>query len=182
MLDTAGCLDRAMQRDDAAGGCFDTAGAVFPIRVLPLARVIDPLPVSHAPERIEQYRLAMERGDRFPPIAVVRWGRRFLVADGHKRFSAYKQLARHDDIVVEVWTLRRWLRDQLGQLRRKTRQQLGLLRRSRTDPQARRDLGRLAWDTAGHWRRMAQSLRRHWQQARGRARKRLPLPGGRGPG
>jgi hypothetical protein len=155
-----------MQRDDAACGCFDTAGAEFPTRVLPLARVVDPLPVSHAPERIEAYRLAMERGERFPPIAVVRWGARFLVADGHKRFTAYRQLSGRDEIVVEVWPLRRWLRDQLGQLRRKTRQQLGILRRSYTDPQARRDATRLAWDTVGHWRRMALSLRRHLSRSK----------------
>jgi len=138
--------------------CFDPARAEYPTRVLPLDRVIDPLPVSHAPERIEQYRTAMARGERFPPIAVVRVGGRFLVADGHKRFSAYKGLTR-DRIVVQVWTIRRWLRDQWTQLTRKTRQQVTLLRRSRTDPRARREAVRLALDTLEHWRRVLRSLR-----------------------
>jgi hypothetical protein len=146
-----------MQGDDLVS-CFDPARAEYPTRVLPLDRVIDPLPVSHAPERIEQYRAAMARGECFPPIAVVRVGGRFLVADGHKRFSAYKGLAR-ERIVVEVWTIRRWLRDQWSQLTRKTRQQVTLLRRSRTDPRARQDAVRLALDTLGHWRRVLRSLR-----------------------
>jgi hypothetical protein len=144
--------------EDDREGCFDPSRAEYPTRVVPLDRVVDPLPVSHAPERIEQYRMAMARGERFPPIAVVHVGGRFLVADGHKRFSAYKGLAR-DRIVVEVWTIRRWLRDQWTQLTRKTRQQVTVLRRSRTDPQARQQAVRLALDTLGHWRRVVRSLR-----------------------
>src|SRR5262245_49152445 len=108
-----------MQPDDGAPRCFDVARAAYPVRVLPPHRVVDLLPVSHAPERIAEYRLAMQRGERFPPIAVVRCGGRYLIADGHKRFSAYRQLT-DADIAVEVWTWRRWLRDQAGQLVRKT--------------------------------------------------------------
>ena len=147
--------------------CFDAARAEHPTRVLRVAQVVDLLPVSHAPERIEQYRAAMRRGERFPPIAVVRCGQRFLIADGHKRFSAYVHL-RRDDIVVEVWPLRRWLRDQGQQLARKTRQQLGLLCCSWRDPHARREAARLWWDTVGHWRRLwrsAQVWRRRAQPA-----------------
>jgi len=151
-----------MQRDDQIG-CFDPARAEFAICVLAVDRVVDLLTVSHAPERIDAYRDAMRRGDRFPPIAVVRVGRRFLIADGHKRFSAYQALG-GDHIVVEVWPLRRWLRDQWGQLTRKTRQQASVVWRSRTDPRARREAIRLAHDTIGHWRRVGRSLReRFWR-------------------
>jgi len=147
-----------MRDDDQAPICFDPARAEFPTRVLPLECVVDPLSVSHAPERIAEYRAAMQRGDRFPPIAVVRVGRRFLVADGHKRLSACRELIR-GPIVVEVWTVRRWLRDQWQQFTRKTRQQARLARRSTSDPRARQEARRLALDTIGHWRRMARSLR-----------------------
>lgn len=147
-----------MRGDDQAPSCFDPARAEFPTRVLPLESVVDLLPLSHAPERIEQYRTAMQRGDRFPPIAVIRLLGRFLVADGHKRLSAYKAL-RDDSVVVEVWTLRRWLRDQWTQFTRKTGQQIAVARRIRRDPLARQDARRLALDTLGHWRRVARSLR-----------------------
>jgi len=141
--------------------CFDPALAVYPTRRIPIAQVIDPLPVSHAPERIAAYRRAMEEGDRFPPVSVVRIAGRLLVADGHKRFSAYRSLP-VTEIVVEVWTTRRWLRDQWEQLRRKTRQQWTLLRRSATDQQARAQATRLLWDTLGHWRRVGRSLVRRF--------------------
>ena len=152
--------------------CFDPLRAQFPTRVVPLERVVDLLPLTHAPERVAQYRTAMLRGDRFPPIAVVRLGGRYLVADGHKRLSAYQEL-RHDEIVVEVWTIGRWLRDQSQQFGRKTRHQVSVLRRSRTDPEARREARRLALDTIGHWRRVALSLRARLD---GRAGIPAPLP------
>jgi ATP-binding cassette, subfamily B, bacterial MsbA len=138
--------------------CFDAARAQFPTRVVGLAQVVDLLPVTHAPERIAEYQAAMLRGERFPPIAVVRVGRRFLVADGHKRLSAYRQIA-DEPIAVEVWSVARWLRDQREQLVRKTRQQASLLRRSHRDPHARQEARRLALDTLGHWRRIALSAR-----------------------
>jgi hypothetical protein len=147
-----------MRDDDQRASCFDPTRAEFPTRVLPLECVVDLLSVSHAPERIAQYRVEMQRGDRFPPIAVVRIGRRFLVADGHKRLSAWRELTR-DPIVVQVWTLRRLLRDQWQQLTRKTRQHLRLARQSCSDPRARQDTRRLALDTVGHWRRVVRSLR-----------------------
>ena len=137
--------------------CFDPALAAFPTRRVPIDAVVDLLHVSHAPDQIAAYRRAMERGERFPPISVVRVAGRLLVADGHKRFSAYRSLA-VTDIVVEVWTVRRWLRDQCGQLLRKSRQQWTLLARSMYDRGARAQAARLFWDTIGHWRRVGLSL------------------------
>ena len=131
--------------------------------MLPLEQIVDLLPVSHAPERIEDYRSAMARGDRFPPIAVVRIGGRYFVADGHKRLSAYKRLNRAP-LVVEVWTARRWLRDQWAQFVHKTRQQARLARRL-GNPHGRAQARRLALDTLGHWRRMARSVRARLRRA-----------------
>jgi hypothetical protein len=137
--------------------CFDAALAGAPTRWLDVAAVIDVLQVSHAPERIAEYRDAMRRGERFPPVSVVRLGGRFFIADGHKRFSAYKEMGA-ERILVEVWSLRRWLRDQGGQLGRKTRAQVAILVRSPFDASARARGRRLFWDSVGHWRRIATSL------------------------
>lgn len=140
------------------GACiFDPARATFPTRVLPLERVIDPIHVTHAADRVAAFRAAMLRGERFPPVSVVRLGSRYFVADGHKRFSAYGALGARE-ILVEEWTVRRWLRDQAAQLVRKTRQQGRLVTRSLHDPAARADARRLAVDTARHWQRIARSL------------------------
>jgi hypothetical protein len=147
----------AMRRDDSAE-CFDAAAAEFPTRVVRIEEVVDLLAATHAPERIAAYRQAMAAGTRFPPIAVVRCGGRYLIADGHKRFSAYAQLSRAP-LPVEVWPLRRWLRDQWLQLRRKSAQQARLLRGGLRDPRDRRAARRLLWDTLGHWQRIARSLR-----------------------
>lgn len=149
---------REPMRGDDRLSCFDPARADFPTRVLPLERIVDLLSVPHAPERIAQYRDAMQRGERFPPIAVVRIGRRFVVADGHKRLSAWRALA-GGPVLVQVWTIRRLLLDLWRQFARKTQQQAALLWRSTRDPQARGDARRLALDTVGHWRRIVRSLR-----------------------
>jgi hypothetical protein len=135
---------------------FDAALAELPTAVVSRAEVIDLLPVTHAPERIAEYREAMRSGQRFPPIAVVRLGRRLLLADGHKRLAACAQLG-SPTVVVELWTLRRWLRDQGAQMGRKTRQQLTLALRLTFDPAARAPARRLLWDTLGHWRRVVLS-------------------------
>jgi|SRR5271166_3626970 len=133
--------------------------------VLSVDKIIDPIHVTHAPERIEEYRDAMIAGDRFPPIAVVLFGGRYLVTDGHKRFSAYRALGTLE-IEVEVWTKRRWLRDQFAQFRHKTGQQLRILLRSPFDPVARKQAHRLFWDTIGHWRRIVLSVRDHMKGRR----------------
>jgi hypothetical protein len=145
----------------AMGDCFNPALAMFPTRRVLIGQVVDLLPVSHAPERIAAYRDAMERGVQFPPISVVRVAGRLVIADGHKRFSAYRSLP-VTEIVVEVWTVRRWWGDQWGQFVRKTRQQSTLVWRSAVDPRARAQATRLFWDTLGHWRRMALSVVRRF--------------------
>jgi hypothetical protein len=137
--------------------CFDPALAEFPTRVVSLAQVVDLLHVTHRPDEIERFRQAIEGGDRFPPISVVPLAGRFYVADGHKRFSAYGSLP-VSHIVVQVWTIRRWLQDQWRQFRHKTRQQCSLAFRSLYDQRARAEARRLVLDTIGHWRRILVSL------------------------
>jgi ParB-like nuclease family protein len=149
-----------------AASCFDPALAEFPTQVLALDRVVDLLHISHAPERITAYRQAMLHGARFPPIAVVRVAGRYMIADGHKRFSAYKSLP-VTEILVEVWTTRRWLQDQWRQFAGKTAQQVRTLFRSPIDSTARRQARRLFWDTTGHWARITRSM---WRQVRNRPR------------
>lgn len=133
---------------------FDSALARFPTRTLPIARVIDPLPRSHVPERVEQYRRAMLRGGLFPPVSVIRFGRNYLVADGHKRLAAFRTFG-PGSVTVEVWTYRRWLRDQTGQLLRNIRKNGAILRLAFTN---RREAARLLIATLGHWHRVATCL------------------------
>ncbi|MEA2627399.1 MAG: hypothetical protein QOD06_3444 [Candidatus Binatota bacterium] len=144
---------------------FDAALAEFPARRVPVAVLVDPLEVTHAPERIAAFGDAMRRGDRFPPIAVVRLGGRLFVADGHKRFAAFRAVVGSDivgesEILVQVWPLRRWLRDQWRQLTHKTRQQIRVAARVAAGTEGRDQARRLAMDTVGHWRRIAVSLAR----------------------
>ncbi len=136
------------------GEVFDRSLAEWPTRVLACADVVDLLPLSHAPERIDRYRQEMADGQRFPPISVIRMSGRYLVADGHKRLSAYRQLG-HDHIVVEVWPLRRWLRDQGRQVRENARKNLRIAATSVSDPV---EAWRLLLTTLRHWRRVAASL------------------------
>ena len=139
------------------GDCFDAALTAAPTLWLNVADVVDLLHVPNAPERIAEYRAAMGRGERFPPVAVVRLFGRFYLADGHKRFTAFRALGR-DRILVERWSTRRWLGDQARQLAGKTAAQCGALLRSPYDPAARGRVRRLFWDAVGHWRRIARSL------------------------
>ncbi|MBI4516413.1 MAG: ABC transporter ATP-binding protein [Deltaproteobacteria bacterium] len=140
-----------------AGGGFDPALARYRTQTVLTASVVDLLHLSHAPWRVAEYREAMLRGERFPPISVVRLGRRLLIADGHKRFSAYAALGNRT-IVVEMWPWRRWLADQGRQLVHKLSQLLSIMIGSLHDPRARRAAVRLFHDTVGHWRRIAHSL------------------------
>lgn len=136
------------------------AAGEFPHLSVPIGELIDLLHVTHAPEVIEEYRLAILRGDRFPPLSVIRLAGRYFIADGHKRYSAYRALAQ-SHVEVEVWTTRRWLADQLGQLRRKLTHTGAVLWGSLSDGDARRQARRLFWDTVGHWQRIGRSLLAH---------------------
>lgn len=136
---------------------FDPARAELRVRRVPVARVVDLLTVSHAPDRVEAYRAAMLAGERFPPIAVLAFAGRFWIADGHKRWSAYRELGA-TEVWVEVWTARRWLRDQLRQVAatgRRLGRALGLLA-----VRPREGLALLA-AAPRHWWRVARSLAGH---------------------
>lgn len=133
---------------------FDPRLAEFPALVLACAHVIDLLPLSHAPDRIAEYREQMQKGDRFPPVAVVRLAGRYLIADGHKRYCAYRQLG-HEQVVVEVWPFRRWLLDQARQAVGNGRKNARIVVTTFSDPPA---AGRLFLTTLLHWRRVAVSL------------------------
>ena len=135
---------------------FDPGLAGHPTRELPVAEVVDLLELTHAAERIRVYRERMRAGDRFPPVSVVRLFGRWLVADGHKRYAAWRGLGA-SSVVVEVWPLRRWLADQAGQARRNARKNGRIVARLFVDP---RESARLALSTAAHWRRVALSLAR----------------------
>jgi len=135
---------------------FDPEAATCPAERVPLRRVVDLLQVPHNPERVAAYRLAMQSGARFPPIAVIRVGGRYLVADGHKRLQAYLGLpSRPADLLVERWPLKRWLSDQARQLRGKAGQYGTALRHSFREP---RMLGSLVAATLCHWWRVLRSL------------------------
>lgn len=144
-------------RVPADPGGFDRGKATFPVLVVPTSQVIDLLNQTHRPDKVAEYRAAMDGGALFPPLAVVRWGRRFILTDGHKRFSACKQ-RRMSHVMVEVWTLRRWLADLRDQSARKTRQVVRLGARSTVDAASRKSFRRLFWDTVGHWQRIFRSL------------------------
>jgi len=143
-------------------GEFDPQLARFATIELPCSSIVDLLPLTHAPDRVARYRERMQSGDRFPPISVIRLGGRYVIADGHKRFSAYRTLGA-DRILVEVWPLHRWARDQWDQVVGNARKNGRILRLSVTDPPA---AWRLACSTLRHWRRVATSLA--WRATRSR--------------
>ena len=125
-------------------------------REVSLSAVTDLLTVSHAPERIAAYAEAMERGVKFPPLAVVRLGGRLVVADGHKRLAAARRCGARTAI-VEVWSWRRWAADQRRQAGGNLRKNARILFYVFTDP---REAARLARTTTDHWWRVARSLTR----------------------
>lgn len=135
---------------------FDPALARHATRELPLREVIDLIDITHAPDRVEAYRLRMEAGDLFPPVSVVVLGRWVLVADGHKRLSAYRAFGRQT-VVVEVWPFSRWLGNQWQQAVDNARKNARITRLLVADPPAARVL---VAATVGHWRRVAISLLR----------------------
>jgi hypothetical protein len=136
---------------------FDPGLADCDVATLPIDRVIDPLdigPDTHAPDRIARYRDQMAAGERFPPIAVVRLCGRYLVADGHKRLAAYRSLG-PADILVQVWPLQRWVRDQWQQAVANARKNRTIIVTSVRDP---RSASRLLLTTVLHWKRVVTSL------------------------
>lgn len=133
---------------------FDLARVPGPIRFVRVAEVLDLLPLTHAPETVAAFGEAFRRGERFPPIAVLPLAGRLVLADGHKRFAAWRQAGGHE-IAVEVWTPSRWLADQLRQVRDNARKNARILRLLADD---RPEALRLLRATTGHWRRVATSL------------------------
>lgn len=127
--------------------------------------MVDLLQVTHAPERIEEYREAIARGESFPPLAVISFAGRYFIADGHKRLSAYRSLS-VSHVEVELWSVGRWLGDQMRQARGKAGQALGIIGRLPFDRTARRQGWRLLWDTLGHWRRIVLSMRDRLRRGR----------------
>jgi ATP-binding cassette, subfamily B, bacterial MsbA len=141
---------------DSAPACFDAARAQFATRVVRTDQVVDLFTTTHAPERIESYRAAMARGECFPPVSVIKLGRRFVIADGHKRYQACRTLG-VVQIPIEVWPLSKLLDDQVRQFRHKSRQIAVVVARAMRHPEGRKEAHRLYWDTVGHWQRIAHS-------------------------
>jgi len=142
---------------------FDCARAAFPTRVVPTARIVDLLQVTHDPENVLAYQKAMQAGELFPPIAVVRFAGRYIIADGHKRFGAFRALER-DEIAVEVWPWRRVAGDLGRQAGRFWRRLWHVTVGSSGRRPATGERRRFVRDTAVHLSRMARSV---WGRLRG---------------
>ena len=145
MLEGRGCYHRPV---------FSPELAEYPTVLLPLDAVLDPLTLTHAAARIDEYERAMRRGAAFPPVSVIRILGRHIVADGHKRLAAVRRIG-PTHICVEVWTWRRWLRDQTQQAAANARKNARIARLAFSDPGG---AARLLGTTLGHWRRVARSL------------------------
>jgi hypothetical protein len=153
-------------------GPFDRARAHFPTRIVPTARILDLLQVTHDPEGVQAYRQAMQAGALFPPIAVVHLAGRYIIADGHKRYSAFLALAA-EEIVVEVWPWRRVAGDLFRQATRWWRRLWHVTAGSLGGPAARAEARRFMRDTAVHLGRMARSA---WTRLRGSSPRTSHLP------
>jgi hypothetical protein len=90
-------------------------------------------------------------------VAVLPVAGRFVITDGHKRFSAFRPLA-GDAVVVEVWGLRRLAADLWQQSRVQQRRAWSLLVRAPRDPGARREAAAFLGGQAAHLGRIARSL------------------------
>lgn len=133
---------------------FDAGLCAAATRRVRVDEVLDLLPLTHAPETIAAYAERMRRGDRFPPVAVVRLAGRWVVADGHKRLQAALSLG-VSEVTVEVWGPRELLRDQARQVRQNAGKNARIARAAFHD---RAEAVRLLRATFGHWRRVAASL------------------------
>src|SRR5271157_5222909 len=136
---------------------FDRARASFPTRVVPTARILDLLQVTHDPENVLAYQKAMQAGARFPPIAVVHFAGRYIIADGHKRFAAFLALDANE-IVVEVWPWRRVVGDLCRPAGRWWRRFWRVTLGSSGGPPAGLETRRFIRDTAVHLARMGRSV------------------------
>ncbi len=153
-------MSRAQQTPRAVQSeldCFDASRAEGRTIETPIESVIDLLSSTHAPEKIAEYREAMDRGATFPPIGVFQIGGRYIVTDGHKRLSACKQRGT-SRVMVELWTVRRLLGDLWGQTVRSTKRLVSSLVHSTHDAQSRKRLHRVYWDTLLHWKRLFVTL------------------------
>ncbi len=149
----------ACDRNDSrmAPDCFDRSRANFSTIIVPITDVIDLLNQTHRPHRVAEFRIAMDNGSRFPPLSVIRIGHGFILTDGHKRLAACKQRGM-SHVIVELWTVGKWLADLRSQTVRKTSQMIKLARDSPSDRESRKAGIRLFWDIVGHWRRIFTSL------------------------
>jgi len=137
--------------------CFDANQASSPTRLVPVSRVVDLLSVTHVPSRVELYRSAMLQGDRFPPICALPLFGRFLLTDGHKRFTAYKSLG-EEAILVQIWTLRRSVTHLGAQTLREAREGCRIISQLGRDPQAPVQLKKFLRSRVVHYRRLGRSL------------------------
>jgi len=136
---------------------FDTSGTSLPTRVVRVDQIVDLLHVSHAQQQIAAFRQAMLDGSRFPPISVFRLGQKFVITDGHKRFSAALNLGL-SEVDVELWTVRELTADLLAQFGRHSRAGWRAVTGLHHGREARYEGARFAASTLLHWRRMAASL------------------------
>lgn len=137
--------------------CFDSSLAEFETRVFPIDSIIDLLSSTHAPEKIAEYRAAMDNGAKFPPLSIVRIAGRYFLADGHKRLGACKERGM-TQVTVELWPLRRIVADLYRQTGRSLRRVASLIAQTPRDPQARKRWRRFYWDTVLHWKRFFVTL------------------------
>ena len=151
-----------MPDDRNASFGFDPKLAQWPTRRVAFDQVVDLLDVAHAPERVDEYRQAMKRGELFPPISVVRFFGRYLIADGHKRFTAFKSLG-SDGLIVEVWPIRRWLSDQRRQFAKGMRRQTVALFRVAIGQGERAEASEVTRHVMQHWRRILRSVYRRFR-------------------
>ena len=142
---------------------FDSDRAAFPTRVVPVGRVADLLSVTHDPRGIGAYRDAMRRGERFPPISVIPIAGRFVIADGHRRFQAWRELGA-GEILVEVWPLHALVADLWQQHLRFMRGGSEAIRSLARGRVGRQEAGRFFRHLIDHWIRIARSL---WRTVRG---------------
>ena len=136
---------------------FDTSCSSLTTREVPVHKIVDILHVTHAPERIEEYRRAMLSGTSFPPISVFPIAGRFIITDGHKRFAACRAIE-IAALAVELWRARELFEDQLAQLLHNLRKWRLAISTIHNGTEARRQGMDLLVPILLHWRRVALSL------------------------